>query len=64
MLGQGKQLRPVLPAAKNRSTKSSPRDVSQCVYFDAFTSYARHQLSENIDEILAVEDELWRNGTS
>ena len=30
-LGQGKQLRPVLPTAKNRSTKFAPRDVSQCI---------------------------------
>ncbi len=63
-LGQGKQLCPVLPTAKNRSTKSSPRDFSQCVYFGKFTSYARHQLPENIDEILVVVKSVTTNVTS
>ncbi len=63
-LGQDKHLRRVLPTAKNRSTKSSPRDVSQCVYFDAFTSYACHQLPEDIDEILAIVKSVKTNVTS
>jgi len=57
-LGQDKQLHRVLPTVKNRSTKSSPRDFSQCVYFDAFTSYALHQLPENIDEILVIVESV------
>jgi len=40
---RGKKLLRVLPTAKNRSTKSIPRDGAQCVYFDVFTTYARHK---------------------
>ena len=61
----GKQLRPVLPTAKNRSViKSAPRDHSQFVYFDAFTSYARHKLPEDIDEIMAAVKSVTTNVTS
>jgi hypothetical protein len=63
-LGQDKQLRRVLPTVKNRSTKSSPRDFSQCLHFDAFTFYARHQLPENIDEILVIVESVTTNVTS
>jgi hypothetical protein len=60
-LMKAKKLRPELPTAKNRSTKFSPRDMSQCVYFDAFTSYARHQLPEDIDEILTIVEGVISN---
>lgn len=60
-LMKAKKLRPELPTAKNRSTKFSPRDMSQCVYFDAFTSYARHQLPEDIDEILTIVESVISN---
>jgi hypothetical protein len=63
-LGQGKQLHPVLPTAKTRSTKSAQRDFSQCVYFDVFTSYACHNLPENVDGILAVVKIVTTNVTS
>ena len=63
-LGQGKQLHPVLPTAKNRSSKSSPRDVSQYVYFEAFTSYARHQLPDNFDEMSLVVKSVTTKVTS
>ena len=51
----GKNLRRVLPTAKNRSTKSVPRVVGQCVYFDVFSTYARQKLpnAEEFDEIMA-----------
>ena len=59
-----KQLCRVLPTAKNRSTKSAPRDFSLCVYFDVFTSYARHKLTEDFDEISAVVKSVTTNLTS
>ena len=37
---------------------------SQCVYFDVFTSYARHKLPENIDEILVIVESVTTNVTS
>ena len=58
----GKNLRRVLPIAKNRSSKS--RDFSQCVYFDAFSSFARHLLPEDIDEILPIVESVTTNATS
>ncbi len=62
----GKQLCRVLPTAKNRSTKSSPRDLALCVYFDVFASYARHKLpeAEDFDKILAVVKSVTTNVTS
>ena len=60
---KAKQLRPELPTAKNRSTSKS-RDFSQCVYFDVFTSYARHLLPEDIDEILPIVESVTTNVTS
>ena len=62
-LMKAKQLRPELPTAKNRSTSKS-RDFSQCVYFDVFTSYARHLLPEDIDEILPIVESVTTNATS
>jgi hypothetical protein len=52
----GKNLRRVLPTAQNRSTKSVPRDVGQCVYFDVFSIFARQTLpsAEEFDEIMAA----------
>jgi hypothetical protein len=58
----GKNLRRVLPTAKNRSSKS--RDFSQCVYFDMFSSFARHLLPEDIDEILPIVESVTTNATS
>jgi hypothetical protein len=60
---KAKQLRPELSTAKNRSTSKS-KDFSQCVYFDAFTSYARHLLPEDIDEILPIVESVTTNITS
>jgi len=62
----GKQLRRVLPTAKNRSTKSVARDVAQCVYFDVFSTHARHKLpeAEEFDEILAAVKSVTTDVTS
>jgi hypothetical protein len=62
----GKNLRRVLPTAKNRSTKSVPRVVGQCVYFDVFSTYARQKLpnAEEFDEIMAAVKSITTNVTS
>jgi hypothetical protein len=62
----GKQLRRVLSTAKNRSPKSVARDGAQCVYFDVFSTYARHKLpeAEEFDEILAAVKSVTSNVTS
>ena len=62
----GKKLSRVLPTAKNRSTKSVPRDVGQCVYFDVFSTYAHHKLpnAEEFDEIKAAGKSVTINVTS
>jgi len=62
----GKQLCRVLTTAKNRSTKSAPRDVAQCVYFDVFSTYAHHKLpeAEEFDEILMAFKSVTTNVTS
>ena len=62
----GKKIRRVLPTAKNRSTKSIARDVAQCVYFDVFSTYARHKLpeAEEFDEIKAAVMSVTTNVTS
>ena len=39
----GKKLHRVLPTAKIRSIKYVPRDFAQCVYFEVFSTYARHK---------------------
>jgi len=59
----GKKLRQVLPTVKNRSTKSVPRDVAQCVYFDVFLAYACHKLpnAEELDEIRAAVKSVTTN---
>jgi hypothetical protein len=61
----GKKLLRVLPTAKNRSTKSVPRDVAQCVYFDVFSTYPRHKLpnAEEFDEIKAAVKSVTTNST-
>ena len=63
---QGKKLRRVLPTAKNRSTSTIPRDVAQCVYFDVFSTYARHKPPEagDFDEIKAAIKSATTNVTS
>ena len=62
----GKKLHRVLPTAKNRTTKSVPRDFAQCVYFDVFSTYARHKPPEagDFDEIKAAIKSATTNGTS
>jgi hypothetical protein len=62
----GKNLLRVLPTAKNRSTKSVPRVVGQCVYFDVFSTYARQKLpnAEEFDEIMAAVKSITTNVTS
>jgi hypothetical protein len=62
----GKKLRQVLPTAKNRSTKSVARDVAQCVYFDVFSTYAHHKLSEaeEVNKIKAAVKSVTTNVTS
>ena len=62
----GKKLSRVLPTAKNRSTKSVPRDVGQCVYFDVFSTYAHQKLpnAEEFDEIKAAVKSVITNVTS
>jgi len=56
----------VLPTAKNRSTNTVPRDVAQCVYFDVFSTYARHKPPEagDFDEIKAAIKSARTNVTS
>ena len=51
----------MLLTAKKRSTKSTPRELSQCVYFDVYTSYAHHKLPAYIYDILAVVDSVITN---
>jgi hypothetical protein len=62
----GKNLRRVLPTAKNRYTKSVPRVVGQCVYFDLFSTYAHQTLlnAEEFDEIMAAVKSITTNVTS
>ena len=63
---RGKQLHKVLPTAKNRSTKSVPRDGAQCFYFDVFSTYARQQPPEadDFDNIKAAIKSATSNVTS
>jgi len=63
---RGKKLHRVLPTAKNRSTKSVAKDGAQCVYFDVFSTYARHKPPDagDFDEIKAAIKSATTNGTS
>ena len=56
----------MLPTAKNRSTESVARDVAQCVYFDVFSTYARHKIpnAEEFDEIKEAVKSVETNVTS
>ena len=56
----------MLPTAKNRSTKSVPRDGAQCVYFDVFMTYARHKPlgAQDYYELKAAIKSATTNGTS
>jgi hypothetical protein len=62
----GKNLRRLLPTAQTRSTKTAPRDVGQCIYFDVFSTYARQTLpsAEEFDEIMAAVKSVTINVTS
>ena len=56
----------MLPTAKNKSTKSVARDGAQCVYFDVFTTFARHLPPDagDFDEIKAAIKSATTNVTS